>query len=191
MSSGRSHPRRCPKTGIITPFSLFKFLCMLFGLRNAMQTFQRKMDQLFCGLPFTFVYLDDLLVASCSREYHLVHLREVFSLLQQQGLVINPSKCCFTHPTVDFLGHIWIIRGDRTSPGSHGGHHHHVAAQHQGLAAVLGDDHILPQVPTWYLRACCNFSWQLWLANKSPSLGHCTRGQVSNPPRLLKPTQQL
>jgi hypothetical protein len=33
-----------PKTAIITPFGLFKYLLTSFGLSNAAQTFQRMMD---------------------------------------------------------------------------------------------------------------------------------------------------
>ncbi|KAJ8337322.1 hypothetical protein SKAU_G00385420 [Synaphobranchus kaupii] len=40
-----------PKTAIITPFGLFKFL-KTFGLRNATQTFQRMMLLSFKGLGF-------------------------------------------------------------------------------------------------------------------------------------------
>ncbi len=54
------------KTAIITPFGLFEFVRMPFGLRNAGMTFHRLMDSLLGGLPFTFVYLDDILVASTS-----------------------------------------------------------------------------------------------------------------------------
>ena len=53
-----------PKTAIITPFGLFEFLKMPFGLHNAAQTFQRMMDKIFQGLPHVFVYLDDILVSS-------------------------------------------------------------------------------------------------------------------------------
>ena len=53
-----------PKTAIITPFGLFEFLGMPFGLNNAGMTFQRFMDQIFNGLGFTFIYMDDILVAS-------------------------------------------------------------------------------------------------------------------------------
>jgi hypothetical protein len=60
-----------PKTAIITPCGLFEFLCMPFGLKNAGMTFQRLMDRIFFDLAFTFVYLDDLLIASQNVEDYL------------------------------------------------------------------------------------------------------------------------
>jgi hypothetical protein len=53
-----------PKTAVITPFSHFEFVRMPFGLKNAGMTFQRLMDSILNGLPFVFVYLDDILIAS-------------------------------------------------------------------------------------------------------------------------------
>ncbi len=41
------------KTAIITPFGLFEYLFMPFGLRNATQTFQCFMDSLLKHLPFS------------------------------------------------------------------------------------------------------------------------------------------
>ena len=67
-----------PKTAITTPFGLWEFLRMPFGLRNAGQTFQRMIDQVLLDLPFVFTYLDDILVASSSPENHMHHLKEVF-----------------------------------------------------------------------------------------------------------------
>ena len=52
-----------------------EFLKMPFGLRNVGQTFQRLMDKILAGLPFTFVYLDDVLIASSELRTHLYHLR--------------------------------------------------------------------------------------------------------------------
>jgi hypothetical protein len=60
---------------VITPLGLFEFVHMLFGLKNAGMTFQRLMDHIFFDLPFSFVYLDDLLVTSRSVEEHHCHLR--------------------------------------------------------------------------------------------------------------------
>ena len=52
-----------PKTVVATPFGLFEFLRMPFGLRNAAQMFQRFIDQVLCGLHFCYAYIDDLLIA--------------------------------------------------------------------------------------------------------------------------------
>ena len=53
-----------PKTAIITPFGLFEFLRMPFGLKNATQAFQWLMDGILRHVAFAFVYLDDILIAS-------------------------------------------------------------------------------------------------------------------------------
>ncbi len=93
------------KTAIITPFGLFEFTRMPFGLRKAGMTFQRLMDSILGNLPFAFVYLDDILVSSANEATHWRHLKAVFSILHQNGLVINSDKCLFSCSTVDFLGH--------------------------------------------------------------------------------------
>ncbi|GBP52226.1 Retrovirus-related Pol polyprotein from transposon 297 [Eumeta japonica] len=59
-----------PKTAITTPFGLYEFPYMTFGLRNAGQTFQRFVDELTRGLNFCFAYLDDFLVYSKDEEEH-------------------------------------------------------------------------------------------------------------------------
>ena len=93
------------KTAIVTPFGLFEYLRMPFGLKNAAQTFQRFMDGVFRDIPFAYVYLDDILVASSSVEEHRSHLRQLFERLAQYGLVVNPQKCTFGQTSLDFLGH--------------------------------------------------------------------------------------
>jgi hypothetical protein len=93
------------KTVIITPFGLFEYLFMPFGLRNAAQTFQRFMDSLFKHLPFVFCYLDDIIIASHTLEEHHEHLRQIFTILQENGLQINPANCLFAAAAVEFLGH--------------------------------------------------------------------------------------
>lgn len=93
------------KTAIRTPFGLYEFLRMPFGLRNAAQTFQRFMDLVTCDLEFVFVYLDDILVASSSEQEHMEHLRRLFQCLKDNGLVINTAKCKFAVSELKFLGH--------------------------------------------------------------------------------------
>ena len=93
------------KTAVITPFGLFEWLVMPFGVRNAANTFQRMMDRLLDGFAFAFVYLDDILIASFTFEEHLADVRAVLERLSEFGLVINPQKSLFCQSTVEFLGH--------------------------------------------------------------------------------------
>ena len=78
---------------------------MLFGLKNSAQAFQRLMGTLFQVMNCTFVYLDDILVASRNEREHKLHFREVFQRLSSFGLVIRLEKCVFGVNTIDFLGH--------------------------------------------------------------------------------------
>ncbi|XP_050359949.1 uncharacterized protein LOC126779872 [Nymphalis io] len=94
-----------PKTAIATPFGLYEFPFMTFGLRNAAQTFQRFMDEVLRGLDFCYGYLDDILVFSSSSTLHQEHLKLLFQRLAEYGVLINTNKCTFGKTQVQFLGH--------------------------------------------------------------------------------------
>ena len=89
-------PSSIPKTAVVTPFGLWEFLRMPFGLKNAAQSFQRLMDG---------ILRDNILVASRSSQEHAQHLEQLFKLLSVNGLVINKAKCIFGAEELDFLGH--------------------------------------------------------------------------------------
>lgn len=110
-------PSSIDKTAIVTPFGLWEFLSMPFGLKNAAQVFQRLMDGILRDVPFSFVYLDDILVASRSRFEHHEHLQQLFRLLSSNGLVINKAKCNFGVTELDFLGHRVTPQGVLPLPG--------------------------------------------------------------------------
>lgn len=78
---------------------------MTFGLRNAAQTFQRLMDNVFRGIDYVFPYLDDILKASTTPEEHVIHLKTMFELLRKYGLSVNEDKCKYAQEQVKFLGH--------------------------------------------------------------------------------------
>ncbi len=103
-----------PKTAIITPFGLFEYLFMGFGLRNAAQTFLRTIDQKCRDLKFLFTYLDDSRIGSKMTAEHLDHLDQFFAVLAANGLTINLSKCTFMVPELEVLGH--IINKSGTTP---------------------------------------------------------------------------
>ncbi|GFQ87513.1 hypothetical protein TNCT_305961 [Trichonephila clavata] len=88
---------------------------MTFGLRNAAQSFQRFLDSLFRDLPYCFVYIDDILIASRNLDEHISHLKEIFRRLDENGLVLKISKCIFAKPEVEFLGHHVSASGIRST----------------------------------------------------------------------------
>ena len=127
-----------PKTAIATPFGLFEFVWMPFGLKNAVQTFQRLMDHVTQQLPGVYVYLDDILVASESRERHLVHLRSLCEALKKFGLVINRNKCVFGVRELEFLGHRVTPAGIHPLPQKVRSYHAvQTANDSEGIAAIF------------------------------------------------------
>lgn len=94
-----------PKTAVITPFGLFEFLVLPFGLRNAAQTFQRFIHEVLRELNFCFAYLDDILVFSSSEQEHKFHLETIFKRLKDFGMTVNVDKSMFGKDSISFLGY--------------------------------------------------------------------------------------
>ena len=99
------------KTALTTPFGLYEFLYMSFGLRNAGQSLQRLVDEATRGLPFVFAYLDDFLIASRDEAEHIEHMRTLFARLSAYGLLLNLEKCVFGATEVNFLGYTVSVDG--------------------------------------------------------------------------------
>lgn len=108
------HSDDIQKTAIITPWGLFEYVVMPFGLKNATQSFQRFMDSIFRDLDFVFVYIDDILIMSENEEEHLKHLETVFQRLKSHSLRINNDKCAFGQSEINFLG--FTINSQSYSP---------------------------------------------------------------------------
>lgn len=74
-----------PKTAFPTPYGLFEFNVMPFGLSNAPATFQRLMQCMLAGLSpeQCLTYIDDIIVFSASFEQHLTGLRSFWKELQR------------------------------------------------------------------------------------------------------------
>ena len=107
------------KTAFSTPFGLYQFRVMPFGLCNAPSTFQRLMELVLRGLQWEtcLVYLDDIIIFSHTIEEHLQRLKEVFDRLREAGLKLKPGKCHLLQKSVHYLGHIVSSNGVETDPG--------------------------------------------------------------------------
>ena len=107
------HPDDQEKTKFTTPWGIFMYAKIPFGLMNAGDTFQRAMDLAFVGLKdkFVLIYLDDLTVYSNNHEEHLQHLRKVFLKCIQFGISMNTKNSQFALREGKLLGHIVSVEG--------------------------------------------------------------------------------
>ena len=110
------------KTAFVTPFGLYEFLVMPFGLKNAPAVFQRLMQRVLNGLnpengrQFVAAYLDDILIFSSTLSEYLTHLRRVIDRLLLAGLKLKPAKCQFVKKEVEYLGHVITPKRVKTNP---------------------------------------------------------------------------
>lgn len=93
-------------SAFITPFALFSYSVMSFGLRDAPETFQRLMNLVVSGLDGCAVYLDDVVVYSYTWQEHVHHIRQLFDHLRDAHLTVNLAKYEFAKATVTYLGKV-------------------------------------------------------------------------------------
>ena len=99
------------KTAFCTPFGLFEFVRMPFGLRNAPATFQRVMDEIISECTNTFVYIDDIVIFSDTVVNHIAELHKTLSCLRKHGMTLKLKKCSWLYEEINFCGHTLSAKG--------------------------------------------------------------------------------
>lgn len=95
-----------PLTAFITPWELYQWNRIPFGLSSAPAEFQRSMEDCLAGLRDVKCqpYLNDSLVHSSSFKDHVNHIQEVLKPYQKHGVKLTPHKCEVFKRKVRFLG---------------------------------------------------------------------------------------
>lgn len=93
-------------SSFITPWGLFSYSVMPFGLQNAPATFQCLMNRVLVGLVGCSAYLDNVVVFSDTWEAHVQRLCAAFDRLAQADLTFNLAKCEFAKVTLTYLGKV-------------------------------------------------------------------------------------
>lgn len=79
------------KTAFLTPYGLYEFNVMPFGLCGVPSLFQKLMKNVLKGLHFEIclIYIDDVVICSSTFEEHLNRLRLVFDRCRESGLKVQ------------------------------------------------------------------------------------------------------
>jgi hypothetical protein len=85
------------KIELITPFRIFCYTKMTFGLKNGGATYQKSIQIILEPQIRRNVeaYIDDVVVKSKKRGDLLDDLKEAFDNLYKYKMMLNPKKCVF------------------------------------------------------------------------------------------------
>jgi hypothetical protein len=87
-------------TSFITPFGMFCYVTMPFGLRTTGATYQRCMQHVFGGHIGRTVeaYVDDIVVKTRKANDLVNDMCIAFDCPRANGVKLNPEKCIFGVP---------------------------------------------------------------------------------------------
>eukprot|EP00253_Pinus_taeda_P032829 PITA_32829 len=106
------------KTTFRTRYGHYEFVVLPFGLTNAPATFMCLMNNIFHRYldRFVLIFIDDILIYSCTIEEHYEHLRMVLQTLREHQLYAKFSKCDFFKEEIQYLGHVITKDGIAVDP---------------------------------------------------------------------------
>ena len=94
-------------TAFSVPQGHYEWIVLPFGLRNAPQIFQRRMDKIFRNLnEFCLVYVDDILIFSDNLTDHIKHLEIFIQTIRKHGILLSEKKSEIFKNKIDYLGYI-------------------------------------------------------------------------------------
>ncbi len=172
-------------TAFTTPWGLYEWVRMPFGLSNAPAAFQRSMEEMLdtlrdeCCIP----YLDDVLCFSRSFEEHVEVLRRVLQALQHHGVKLRPEKCELFRKEVRYVGRLVSADGVRVDPKDVEA----VQALKEKTPQTVGDVRRLLGFLGYYRAYVQDFSrlarplYELLQVKSSPPQAKPTRGKTKGP----------
>ena len=100
-------------TAFITPWGLYEWVRVPFGLSNAPAEFQIYMENCLTDVrdKFASLYLDDVLVYSDDFDSHVDHLRKVFQIVRENGIKVKAKKCKLFQKQINYLGRTITEKG--------------------------------------------------------------------------------
>ncbi|KAI8503655.1 retrotransposon-like protein 1 [Branchiostoma belcheri] len=105
-------------TAFVTPYGLYEWVRIPFGLKNGPPAYQRHMEEVLEGLSHVICepFMDDTMVHSDTFESHVERNRRVLRRLQEHGCKLKPKKCIMFRRQVRYVGKLVTAEGYTMDP---------------------------------------------------------------------------
>lgn len=93
------------KTAFVTHKGLYRYTRLLYGLNNALATFQRAMNIILAPVKsqHALVYLDDVDIFCKSLKEHLQHVESIPHFMQKAGMTFKLKSFFFFSDAANYL----------------------------------------------------------------------------------------
>lgn len=103
-----------PITTVITHKGMFRYKRLMFGVTSAPEIFQRIFENILAHCKNSLNYLDDIIVYGSTEQEHDACLGKVITVFQENGILLNKTKCIKKVQKLRFLGHVLSHKGIET-----------------------------------------------------------------------------
>ena len=94
-----------------TPFGRYRFKRLPFGVKLSQDIFQRKLDEVYRGIPNVMGIADDIVVCGSTQSEHDQAFCEMLKATRKHNVSLNSEKLQFKQAQVDFYGHVLTENG--------------------------------------------------------------------------------
>ena len=88
-----------------------QWLRLPFGIKYALEIYQRIMDEMLKGIDGAYAIIDDILKAGDDQKHHDEILKKVVSRATEYNLKLNFDKCKIRQKCVRYMGHVSTDKG--------------------------------------------------------------------------------
>lgn len=99
-----------------TPFGIYRFKRLPFGIKTAPAVFQRLNSENFADIPNVIIYSDDILIFGKTRQEHDQALLRVLERAAQRNVRFNERKMKIAVTSVKYFGHIFTQNEIKPDP---------------------------------------------------------------------------
>lgn len=99
-----------------TPYGMYKFQRLPFGLNLAPEIFQKFTEQIFGQIKGVVVYFDDILIAGSDEREHDLILKQVVDKARENNIKFNKTKFQYKVKSVKYFGEVYSQGGHTPDP---------------------------------------------------------------------------